>query len=439
MNNYPKIVKRKLDASIAALSKVVYLFAKRPGKDFTRKRGLPIEKLVEFLISMGGNTQTKELLEYFKFSVKTPTSSAFIQQRSKLLPEALGFVLNEFVNSFKDWKTFKGFRLIAVDGSKVSIPLNPSDEETYVLSNKNSKGHNLLHINALYDICNKVYLDAVVQTYRKMNEYRALVDMVLRSSIKDPVILVADRGYESYNNIAHLIKRKWNFVIRVKAPNSGSGILSKTGLPVNAEFDEIVTVKMTRRQTNEIKANPKIYRFLAKVSTFDFLPHGSKGTYALSFRAVCVKVADGTFQYLVTDLQSTQFSLDALKEVYKMRWGVEISYRELKHTIAMTHFHSKKVDLITQEIFAKMILYNFCELITLNVVITQDSDRKYTYQVNFTNAIHICIRFLRCSDDENPPDVEALIRKFILPIREGRNFPRKIKTQPVKSFLYRVA
>ena len=435
MNNYPKIVKRKLDASIATLSKVVYLFAKRPGKDFTRKRGLPIEKLVEFLISMGGNTQTKELLEYFKFSVKTPTSSAFIQQRNKLLLEALGFVLNEFVDSFKDWKTFKGFRLIAVDGSKVSIPLNPNDEETYVLSNKNSKGHNLLHNNALYDICNKVYLNTVVQTYRKMNEYK----VVLRSSITDPVILVADRGYESYNNIAHLIERKWNFVIRVKAPNSGSGILSKTGLPVNVEFDEIVTVKMTRRQTNEIKANPKLYRFLAKVSTFDFLPHGSKGTYTLSFRAVCVKVADGTFQYLVTDLDCSQFSLDALKQVYKMRWGVEISYRELKHTIAMTHFHSKKVDLITQEIYAKMILYNFCELITLNVVITQDSDRKYTYQVNFTNAIHICIRFLRYSNDENPPDVEALIRKFILPIREGRNFPRKIKTQPVKSFLYRVA
>ena len=60
---------------------------------------------------MGGNTQTKELLEHFKFNVKTPTSSAFIQQRSKLMPEALSFILSEFVNSLKSFKKFKDYRL----------------------------------------------------------------------------------------------------------------------------------------------------------------------------------------------------------------------------------------------------------------------------------------------------------------------------------------
>lgn len=40
---------------------------------------------------------------------------------------------------------------------------------------------------------------------------------------------------------------------------------------------------------------------------------------------------------------------------------------------------------------------------------------------------------------QSTPDVEALIRKNILPIREGRKDPRKVKAKAVVSFLYRVA
>jgi hypothetical protein len=128
-----------------------------------------------------------------------------------------------------------------------------------------------------------------------------------------------------------------------------------------------------------------------------------------------------------------------LKEIYRLRWGIETSFRELKHSIAMLHFHSKKVEHIQQEIYAKMDLYNFCEMITLNVVIKQDNNRKHNYQVNFTNAITICKRFYLYCKDKHPPDVEALICKYISPVREARNFPRNIKTQPNKSFLYRIA
>lgn len=271
MNVYAKIIKKKLDESVEKLAKVIPLFSKNTGKDFTRNRRLPIKKLVEFLIFMGGNTQTKELLEHFKFSTKTPTSSAFIQQRSKLIPEAIAFVLSKFVNSLKKIKTFKGYRLIAVDGSKVSIPLNSEDKDSYAISNKNSKGFNLLHVNALYDVVNKIYLDATIQAYRKTNEFRALVEMIKRTTIKGKMILLADRGYESYNNIATLEKRNWKYVIRVKSTSGKTGILSKTDLPTNKEFDKIVSVLMTRQQTNKIKSNPKLYRFLSKSSTFDFL------------------------------------------------------------------------------------------------------------------------------------------------------------------------
>lgn len=119
-----------------------------------------------------------------------------------------------------------------------------------------------------------------------------------------------------------------------------------------------------------------------------------------------------------------------------MRWGIETSFRDLKYTIGLLHFHSKKVDYILQEIFAGLIMYNFSELITSHVVIEKGS-RKYEYKVNFSVAVHICRDFLLSIN--NPPDVELLIARYVLPIRPGHSRPREMKVKQAISFMYRIA
>ena len=42
---------------------------------------------------------------------------------------------------------------------------------------------------------------------------------------------------------------------------------------------------------------------------------------------------------------------------------------ELKYAIGLTRFHSKKTEYIMQEIWSRMTLYNFCEIITCAVVV----------------------------------------------------------------------
>lgn len=123
--------------------------------------------------------------------------------------------------------------------------------------------------------------------------------------------------------------------------------------------------------------------------------------------------------------------------LYHMRQGIETSFRELKYAIGLTSFHLKKVVYITQEVFAKLVMYNFCEIIALQVIIKR-KPTKYGYQVNFIAAIHICRHFFRCFNNVPPPDMEALIQKNILPIRKGRKDPRKIRCRTAVSFNYRV-
>ncbi|TVX96225.1 IS4 family transposase, partial [Paenibacillus cremeus] len=414
---YASSLKETLTSLIREMSVAPELYVKNPGKDFTRKKKLPFEAVMQLLISMGGNSIYKELLESQGYDVNTASTSAFVQQRNKILPSAVESLFHKFTQSYTNIKDYRGYRLLAIDGSDLHIATDPEDTNTYFQSQPNTKGFNLLHLNAAYDLCNRLYLDVLIQPRRLCNEGRALAAMVERSPIQGKTIVIADRGYESYNNFAHIERKGWNYVIRVKDLDS-SGILSSLRLPSSGEFDRDVHLTLTRKQTKEAKAYPG-YKFLPSNSTFDFLDSHENMLYPLSFRVVRFVLPDGAYETAITNLSAADFPPDEIKSIYHMRWGIETSFRALKYTVGLTNFHAKRQESIAQEIFARMILYNFAEMMTSHVVISQ-MDKRHPYQVNFTVAVHVCRHFLSSRGDGSPSDVEALIRKNILPIRPLR-------------------
>ena len=148
------------------------------------------------------------------------------------------------------------------------------------------------------------------------------------------------------------------------------------------------------------------------------------------------KISDTAYETVITNLDSESFPPDELKRLYGMRWGIETSFRELKYTVGLLHFHAKKVENITQEIFARLIMYNFAELITSHVVIRKPN-RKYPYKANFSVAVQVCRQFLL--GNISPPDVEATIGRNVSVTRSGRSNPRNMAVKRAISFLYRVA
>ena len=436
MSQYIENLTSSLTSLIDELAQNPCLFLKNPQSDFTRVRKIDFGKFVGITMNSGGCTMSKELLDYFDFDVNTPSVSAYTQQRSKVLPEAFEFIFQSFTkDNLPSENLYQGYRLLACDGSNLSIANNPNDRET--LRKKNQYGDNTsnhLHLNALYDVLNRVYVDALVQKYVDNHEPQACISMMNRSAL-DKVILIADRNYESYNIMAHAINKNWNYVIRVKDLHS-NGIASTLDLPDKDTFDVDITLTFTRKQTKAAKEAG--YRFMPQNQVFDFLPPKSNGTYALSYRIVRFPITDDTYEMLVTNLDRFNFPISKLKEIYNLRWGIETSFRELKYAIGLTSFHARKVDYIKQEIFARLTLFNYCELITSHVV-EKMKDKDNTKQVNFTIAIYICREFLRHKKQLSPPDVIKLIQKYTLPLSPGRKDPRKVKAQTSVSFLYRVA
>ena len=341
MTDLTKNIKEILLDIIKSMAKYPWLFVKNPKKDFTRKRKLDFETMILLLLAMDGNSIYKELLNYSEFSPDVATSSAFIQQRDKILPFAFEFLFHEFNQSVENLKTYKGYRLLAVDGSDLNIAHNPDDSSTYFQSSLGDRGFNLIHLNAMYDLQNKIYVDACIQPRREENEYRALTDMVDRSKIDGQVIVIADRGYESYNVFAHIEQKDWKYVIRVKDVES-TGIVSRLNLDGEEEIDQEVSLVITRKQTNEVKANPNLYKIIPKKGTFDFVDLHKNKFYPMTFRVVRFKISENTYETLITNLSAEEFSGQELKELYHMRWGIETSFRELKYAIGLTSFHAKK-------------------------------------------------------------------------------------------------
>ncbi len=135
-------------------------------------------------------------------------------------------------------------------------------------------------------------------------------------------------------------------------------------------------------------------------------------------------------------MDSNRFSIDRLKELYHLRWGIKTSFRWLKYAIGLTNFHSRKEESIRQEIFARLLMYNFCARITNSVIIEQPGKNIHAYKVNFSQAIHICFSFLKNNLDL---DIRELIRRYVEPVRPGRSDKRKLRPKSVICFNYRVA
>ena len=108
------------------------------------------------------------------------------------------------------------------------------------------------------------------------------------------------------------------------------------------------------------------------------------------------------------------------------------------HGYRLIACEGSNLTIATNQKDARLLLYNYCELITTHVIKQMKNNDK-TKQVNFTIAIYICREYLRNKRNLSPPDVINLIEKHVLPVRPGRKDPRKVKPQASVSFLYRVA
>ena len=303
----PTIAKGKLNSAISAVSDVSWMYSKDPESDFTRERKLPMNSMLHMLLKFSGKSLQSELSAFYTPPGKTyrriPTKSAFTQQRQKLLWEGCYTVFRTFTDSLPCLKLFDGYRLLACDGSSVCIPRNKKEEEYSLVTKEGYRAYNMLNMNSLYDVLNRIYVDAVIDPGAQRREIAALITMTNHLDHPESSIVLADRGYEGYRTIAHLIESMVKFVIRAKDLDS-NGFLHTLHLPPEGEID-IDVDKILTPSRRRIYKNDDRYAWIHR-RAFDLW--NSDSTYSIHFRLVRIKLDDGSYECLVMMFRKTLFT-----------------------------------------------------------------------------------------------------------------------------------
>lgn len=299
-----------------------------------------------------------------------------------------------------------------------------------------------MYLNAFYDLTTHTYTDAMIQPVHEKNEFGAFCNMVDRHEILagKKNVYIGDRGYCSYNNMAHVLEQKQFFLFRTKDIHS-RGLVSNFDFPEEEAFDIDVRVSLVRSHSRKVMTDPGTYkRFVDQASAFDYISYGSYDTYELAFRIIRFPLTESTYECIVANLPRDEFPPERIKELYYTRWDIESYFRKLKYTVGLSNFHSYKPQYIEQEIWAKLIAYNITETM-INCTVLETHATKHEYKVNFTMAAHICRVFLRLTTEKDQYDVMSLLQKELIPIRNDRQYPR-LQTAHFRKpryFIYRAA
>jgi hypothetical protein len=282
-----------------------------------------------------------------KLTIGTVTISNMAYCKARLKFKHTAFIeLNEravvdIMYGDDDYDTFKGFRLLAIDRSKVRLP--EYDEEvgqtfgTQAFANGQpgiSGAHPMALASVIYDVLNRIALDARLLPV-KTHETTAAIDQLqaLRLSARD--LITYDRGYHSYRMMAATVATGAQFLIRCKR-HSGMRVADEM-LAGNGPDERIETIVIPAH--------------LAGRKEYQGLPA------ALQVRFVRVVLENGIIEVLATSvLDNTVLSADGLEELYSLRWRIETFYGVVKTRLNLENFSGYSVEAVRQDFHATVFL-----------------------------------------------------------------------------------
>ena len=434
MRIIPSTIKSKLFNIISDAEAHIDEFVLNPGKDMTRHRDCTFSDTILTIMSFSMNRLNTELFHFFADKSKSiPSKSALCQQRKKLNGKLFPHLMKSFYDAFPTSNKYKGYTLIAVDGTDINLPTDRRDEIYRVKQARSDNYFFQMHLNVLYNICDNRFHSIITQPRPQMNEQAAFCQLVDKGDFDEKTIFIADRGYVSLNTLAHLTERKKLFLIRAKKPETTASLLYKL-IYTEHETDQSITVSVTRSKRNINKYKLSCYKIVRKSRVFEPIPVGDYDTvYRLPLRVVCIQLDSGTYEYLITNLPADKFTASDLKTLYHMRWNIETSFRNLKYALALVYLHSVNRDFIIQEIYAKLILYNFASLLHRYAEKAKRAPKgknKYSYKISFIDTVPVAQMLLKRKISNKI--IKALLLKHMTAIRDKVSWPRSVRSQSVK-------
>ena len=341
--------------------------------DFTRNRKLTLESVVGFILNMPKRSLVVELREFFSELGRTnkpATKAAFSQQRTKLLPLFFQVwnhcLVDAFYTHYGDKiKRWKGFRLLAVDGSTVRLMDAGDVGKEFGLQGNQKVQIPMARVMQIHDVLNDIAVWG--DLFPIVKSEKAILAERVEHLYKDSLTLF-DRGYPSFGLMYLFINQEEprNFVMRC-----------------TVGFNNVVRQFVrsdAKSQTAEIAATARAILMLREKGFI------ITSQTTIKVRMVKVILPTGETEVLLTNLYDESiYPTEEFGQLYFLRWGIETSFGMQKNQQQMEQFSGHRALCIRQDYYAGLFTLNLQTLIE-NQCQTYlqriNATRKYKYKIN---------------------------------------------------------
>lgn len=206
-----------------------------------------------------------------------------------------------------------GWALFGVDGSKFDCPRTEANEKGLGVTGKNNSGPQQL-LTCLFHIGSGILWGWRRGGIQGSSERGQLLEMI--DLLPQRALLLADAGFTGYDLLKAIMRQGSHFLIRVGA---NVQLLTRLGYAVQEHRQTVYLWPLEKQGRGKRKEMPRTLRSVQE---------------PLVLRLIRLRDAQGRPVCLLTDVGTERLSDAVAARLYKLRWGIEVMWRDLKQTMS---------------------------------------------------------------------------------------------------------
>jgi hypothetical protein len=357
--------------------------------------------------------------------VPAEDTSAYCQARARLPLELLQELIQRVRGSLEqrvpDLERWCQRVVKVADGTTLTAEDTPANQKAFPQpkSQKKGCGFPLVRLVALFSLASGALLGFASGNYWQSE--LALASQLW--ALLDPGdVLLADRYFGCYRVLALVLGCQADAVCRLHASRRADLRYGKRRGPWDRQ--------VIWNRPKEVPSGLSVSEWLALPAT-------------LTVRLVRFTVSEKGFRTrrvtLVTTLLDTQkYPVSALAALYRRRWQVELSFRQIKSALAMDHLAVKSPEMIDRSLAMHLLAYQLIRGLMQEAALAWDvSLERISFQGAVDGAWHFGQALLRARTQRQRTALHAELLRILaadeVPDRPGRHEPRAVKRR-LKAF-----
>lgn len=352
--------------------------------------------------------------------------SAYCQARARLEMQTLrlihGHLAWSLARRVESSQLWLGRRVKIVDGTTLSMPDTPANQESWPQSSsqKEGLGFPCMKLVGIFSLASGGLEHYATGT---LHQHESVLFRSLGDWLEKGDLMLGDRGFCSYASLARLSQRGIDSVMRL---HQARKVSFREGRRLGPD-DRLVTWNKPAQRTDAWSREE-----------WEALPE------SLPLRLIRLYVRTPGFRTRVVTLVTTLTDAEAypaekIRALYGQRWGVELHFHQIKILLGLDILRCKSPDLVEKETLMHLIAYN---LIRLFMQKAADEHQVDLGRISFKGALDTVRHFAAAihAARATPRKQDSLIEQMLttiasdtVPKRPARSEPR-VKKRRAKNY-----